>query len=348
MTITVFVGTGGVGKTTVAAATALARARAGQKCVVLTIDPAWRLRQALGLKAESVEQRVELDPPPAGELWAAMLDVRATLDEAVRTHGDRGIQERILNHPIYGTIADSLSGMQELMAVERIDQLARHGFDNIVVDTAPSRHAFEFLDKPSAFAELAGSNWVKLIGRTYKFVEATGLLSLGRATMDVYRRVESILGATLVSQVLDFYSIFVSIAEGYAERARGTTALFRNPQVTDFRVVSTPGKAIRDATFFADALGERNLSMGAFYINRVWRLEPGPVQAHGAAAEVLDWYEGVRLSHQAAVDTLTAEFGARVANIVTLPELDGDVEGVAELERIAQLMPRVLDTGGGH
>jgi arsenite-transporting ATPase len=305
--------------------------------VVLTIDPAWRLRQALGLRADSAEQRVALHPPASGELWAAMLDVRATLDEAVRTYGDRGIQQRVLDHPIYGTIADSLAGMQELMAVERIHQLARHGFDNIVVDTAPSRHAFEFLDKPSSFAELAGSNWVRLIGRTYKLVEATGLLTLGRATMEVYRRVESILGAALVSQVLDFYSVFVSIAEGYSDRARSTTAMMRDPAVTDFRAVSVPGKALRDARFFAEGLAERKLPTGPFYVNRVWQLDPGGAAVGGVAGDVLAWYEGVRASQREAVAGVQAEFGGRFPGIVTLPELDQDVAGIGELESMAML-----------
>src|SRR6185436_10224680 len=194
MKIIVYLGTGGVGKTSVAAATSLAEARDSGKSLVLTIDPALRLRTALNLTAGLTEQSVPLDPPARGELWAALLDVRATLDEAVRLHGKADTADRILNHPIYATIADSLVGMQELMAVERIDQLARRGFEHIVVDTAPSRHALEFLEKPMAFSELAGSGWVKLVGRTYKFVSGTGMLSLGRKTIDLYARAEAILG----------------------------------------------------------------------------------------------------------------------------------------------------------
>jgi hypothetical protein len=146
MRITVFLGTGGVGKTSVAAATALAQARAGLKSLVLTIAPALRLRTALDLKDGLTEQTVPLDPPASGELWAALLDVRATLDEAVRLYGASDTAARILTHPIYATIADSLVGMQELMAIERIDQLSKRGFEHIVVDTAPSRHAFENRD----------------------------------------------------------------------------------------------------------------------------------------------------------------------------------------------------------
>jgi len=335
MKITVYLGTGGVGKTSVAAASALAQARAGLKSLVLTIDPALRLRTALDLKPGLNEQTVPLDPPARGELWAALLDVRATLDEAVRLYGESDTADRILTHPIYATIADSLVGMQELMAIERIDQLAHRGYEHIVVDTAPSRHAFEFLDKPVIFSDLVGSGWVKLVGRTYKFVAGSGMMTLGRKTVDLYARVEAILGASLVRQILDFYSLFVSIAEGYAERAQKTVALLKDPSVTEFRVVTTPQKALRDARFFHEALTSRKFHIGGLYVNRVWDLEPGAAAQEGMAGEVIDWYSSVRASHLAAVREVSAEFGRSIPVIRTLPELEKDVDGLQALERIA-------------
>src|SRR5262249_21162564 len=157
----------------------------------------------LKLHEGPLEQRVDLNPPASGSLWAALLDVRATLDDAVRMYAKAEMVEPILNHPIYKTIADSLAGMQELMAVERISQLSLRGFDHIVIDTAPSRHGLEFLDKPMFFADLVASPWVKLVGRTYKFVAATGMMTLSRRVVEMYAKVESILGANLVRQVLD-------------------------------------------------------------------------------------------------------------------------------------------------
>src|SRR5436309_13635138 len=130
------------------------------------------------------------------------MDDRATLDESVRLHGKTEHQERILNHPIYATIASSLAGMQELMAVERIDQLMRRGYETIVVDTAPSRHALDLIDKPLNFAALSAARRVRLVGRTYKFAEALGLTTIGRSALDIYRRAEDMLGANLVRQVL--------------------------------------------------------------------------------------------------------------------------------------------------
>jgi anion-transporting ArsA/GET3 family ATPase len=332
MRILVFLGTGGVGKTSVAAATALKEALAGHKCLVLTIDPARRLQTALGLQGAGPE-RVPLDAPEGGELWAEMLDVRATLTEAVRVHSKADLAERILKHQIFEAIANSLSGMQELMAIERIDQLMRRGFEHIVVDTAPSRHALEFLEKPEYFAKLAGSHWVKLVGRTYRLVESTGMLSLGRKTLDVYARAEEILGASLVRQVLDFYSLFVSNAEGYAHRAERTLALLRNPSITDFRVVTTPQKALRDARYFSKELADRNFLLGAYYVNRVWERAPGEHRSEGIAGELMDWYADIRAAHMKAIADLKA-FTRTPVN--ALPELPRDVDGLETLRPLAE------------
>ncbi len=336
MKILVYLGTGGVGKTSVAAATSLAAARAGTKSMVLTIDPALRLRSALQLQDGPQEQQVPLDPPAAGELWAALLDVRATLDEAVRLDGKPELVDRILNHPIYNTVTDSLVGMQELMAVERIDQLRRRGFEHIVVDTAPSRHAIEFLDKPLYFANLVASPWVKLVGRTYKFVEATGMMSLGRKTLDIYARVEEILGSNLVRQVLDFYSIFVSIAESYAKRAEKTVAMLKDPAVTEFRVVTTPQKALRDGDFFLEALRSRKFPLGAMYVNRMWEAAPvGTPRGSGLGERMLEWYAAVRQTHVEAFASVQAHFGSTIPRIASIPELTRDVDGIGALEKIA-------------
>ncbi|MGH9720308.1 MAG: ArsA family ATPase [Bryobacteraceae bacterium] len=338
MKILVYLGTGGVGKTSVAAATALAQAREGRKSLVLTIDPAWRLRTALRLEGDALEQSVALDPPAAGELWAALLDVRATLDEAVRLYSKAGMAGRILNHPIYKTIADSLAGMQELMAVERIDQLRRRGFEHIVVDTAPSRHALEFLDKPMFFSDLVGSGWVKLVGRTYRLVSKTGMMTLGRKTIDLYARLESILGANLVRQILDFYSIFISIAEGYAERAQKTVALLKDPSVTEFRVVTTPQKAMRDARYFVDALRARNFHAGAMYVNRTWGVEPAGEPQSEMTRRLMEWYASVHRAHLDDVQNVRREFRGSIPHIHWLPELDRDVDGIEALEMIAKAL----------
>jgi anion-transporting ArsA/GET3 family ATPase len=338
MRIIVYLGTGGVGKTSVAAATAMAVAGAGARAMVVTTDPSLRLRTALGLADGVTEQRVPLNDPEAGELWAALLDVRATLDEAVRLYAKPEMTERILTHTIYGMIANSLAGMQELMAIERIDQLRLRGFDHIIVDTAPSRHAFEILDKPALFADFSSSRKVKLVGRTYRFASGLGLGFIGKSALDIYGKVESILGVNLVRQILDFYSIFYPIAEGYARRAERTVAMLHDPAVTEFRVVTTPQKALRDAAFFTEALAERGFAIGTFCVNRAW-LHPFPdVLPDGLAGEVLSWYKSVSESHRASVWKLRETYGSLVRDIQVFSELERDVDGLAALERLAVQM----------
>lgn len=335
MKIVVCVGTGGVGKTSVAAAMALAEARAGAKCLVLTTDPSFRLKTALGLKDGLFEQRVPIEDA-RGELWAALLDVNATLDEAVRLYAKPANRERILRHPIYRTIASSLAGMQELMAVERIDQLIRRGFENIVVDTAPSRHALDIFDKPALFADFSDSGKVRFIGRTYRFAEAVGLTGFSRSALEVYSRAEAIFGANMVSQILDFYSLFYPIAEGYSERARKTVSLLRDPAVTEFRVVTVPAKALRDARFFLEALKTRKFAVGTICVNRTWLHALPETAPEGLASELLDWYRGVRAAHLSAIEKLTATFRKDVREIRILRELDRDVDGVESLRGLAE------------
>jgi anion-transporting ArsA/GET3 family ATPase len=334
MKIIVCVGTGGVGKTSVAASIALAQARVGAKCLVLTTDPSRRLQTALELKPGVLEQRVPV-PEAKGELWAASLDVNATLGEAVRLYGKPGSQERILQHPIYRTIASSLSGMQELMAVERMDQLIQRGFDNMVIDTAPSRHAFEAFDKPEIFAGFSDSGKVRLVGRTYHFAEAIGLTTIGRGALDFYSKVESMLGTNLVRQVLDFYSMFYPIAEGYSDRARRTVALLRNPSVAEFRVVTTPSKALRDARFFIDELHRRKFAIGMVCVNRAWQHAQPDTVPEGLAAELLYWYQSVSASHASAIAKLREMIGPKVREIRILNELERDVDGLQTLGRLA-------------
>jgi anion-transporting ArsA/GET3 family ATPase len=264
------------------------------------------------------------------------MDVNATLDDAVRIHGKPADQEKILTHPIYRSIVGSLAGMQELMAVERLDQLMQRGFNNIVVDTAPSRHALDTFDKPVLFADFSDSGKVRFVSRTYKFAEALGLTTIGRNALEIYSRAESILGTNMVRQILDFYSLFHPIAEGYSDRARRTVSMLRNPNVTEFRVVTIPSKALRDARFFLDELKQRRFPSGMICVNRTW-LHELPVSApDGLPADVLDWYRSISESHVRTVEELMEKFGGRVRDIRVLRELDRDVEGVESLLRLVE------------
>ena len=356
MRIQIFVGTGGVGKTSVAAAAALRGALRGRKCLVLTIDPARRLRTALGIEdppsapgpgaasssqRASQEQRIPLDPFGAqGELWAALLDVGATLNRAVLTYAKPEQAKVVLAHPIYHVLLESLAGMQELMAVERIDQALADGFEEIFIDTAPSRHAFEFVDKPEFFAELVSFPLVRLVGRTYHWWERTGLARAGRKSFELYARVEEILGAALVRQILEFFSAFRTIAEGYGKRARRTLALLRDPRTTSMTIVTTPFKARRDGEFFYQEMTQRKFPLGALVINRVWprfhlSLEPG---APPALAETVAWYQNVSQAHQRMWEQASSAFTGRIPKLIQVPELSRDIDGLAALRQISEVL----------
>jgi anion-transporting ArsA/GET3 family ATPase len=338
MKIRVFVGTGGVGKTSVAAAHALGGAALGEKCLVLTIDPALRLRSALGLTGDGLERRVDAGPlAPPGELWAGLLDVKATLDRAVNLYGEPEQARTVLAHPVYQVLIQSLAGMQELMAIERIDQAFKDGFRHLYIDTAPSRHAFEFLDKPEFFAELVSIPAVRLMGRTYKWWEQSAFSRLGKKSVELYSKMEQVLGSSLVRQVLDFYSVFRTIAEGYADRARETVRLLRDPSVSSFSIVTTPFKAKRDAGYFLAELGKRRYPVTSIFVNRVW-LSSTPVAgtlppaAHGLA----EWCRGIGAEHARELDDVRAGFSSRIPSIVALRERPSQVDGLESLRAIAK------------
>ncbi|MGI8785772.1 MAG: ArsA family ATPase [Acidobacteriota bacterium] len=339
MKIQIFLGTGGVGKTSIAAATALGSALRGEKALVLTIDPAQRLRTALRLDSGQWQQQVPVESAADGQLWAALLETRSTLDRAVQSYATSPQQvETILKHPIYEVLISSLAGMQELMAIERLDQALRDDFERIVVDTAPSRHALEFLDKPEQFGQLVSFPLVQLVGRTYKWFEGSRLSRWGRQSVDLYSKVEELLGATLVRQVLDFYSIFRSIAEGYARRAAKTARRLRDPKTTSFHIVTTPYKARRDVEYFWKELQTRKFPIEGLVINRVWPATQGdlPGDAPALATRALDWYRSVSADHQRISAEVFAQFSAQIPSHRQIPELSRDADGLEALHQISR------------
>jgi anion-transporting ArsA/GET3 family ATPase len=288
-----------------------------------------------------MEQRIPLDEfGGKGELWAALLDSGATLNRAVLTYGKPEQAKTVLAHPIYQILLESLVGMQELMAVERIDQAMADGFEEIFIDTAPSRHAFEFVDKPEFFAELVSFPLVRLVGRTYRWWESSGLAKVGRKSFELYARVEEILGANLVRQVLEFFSVFRTIAEGYGKRAERTLKLMRDSEKTSLVIVTTPFKARRDGEYFYQEMTKRKFPLGALVMNRVWpqfdvSLEP---DAPPALADTVAWYENVSQAHQRMWEQASKTFNGRIPQLIQVPELSRDIDGLAALRQISEVI----------
>jgi anion-transporting ArsA/GET3 family ATPase len=337
MKIRIFVGTGGVGKTSVTAASALRTALDGEKCLVMTVDPALRLKTALGMTGAALEQRVPLEPASTkGELWAALLDVPTTMDRLVRAHSGAAKAQTIIDHPVYKLLLTSLAGMNELVAVERINQAIADGFENLFIDTAPSRHTFEFLDRPEFFVQLVSFPLVKLVGRTYAWWKKSPLS--GPDSSDLYGRLQQMLGATLVSQVLDFFAIFQPVAEAYALHSRQTLKILRDSRTTSFTIVTTPAAAKHDSDYLFNELTKRNYFVEALIMNRLWpdlRLK-ATSGASPAVRDLAGWYEGVYTAQLAIHDNVHAAWAGKGRRVIDLAELSMDIDGIAGLARIAE------------
>ncbi|MEV6063734.1 ArsA family ATPase [Nocardia asteroides] len=259
-------GSGGVGKTTTAAAIALRAAEAGRKVVVLTIDPARRLAQSLGVAdLDNTPQRVELGPEVPGQLHAMMLNMRRTFDDMVLEHTSAEKAEQIFANPIYQTVASSFGGTQEYMAMEKLGQLAGHKeWDLIVVDTPPSRNALDFLDAPKRLGNFLNGKMIRLImapGRGVgRFV--TGAMSLAM------RGVSTIVGGQMLKDASTFLQSLESLFGGFQERAERTFAMLSKPG-THFLVVAAPEPdALREASFFVDRLSTERMPLAGLVLNR--------------------------------------------------------------------------------
>ncbi|MBE1576866.1 ArsA family ATPase [Amycolatopsis roodepoortensis] len=278
-------GSGGVGKTTTAAALALRAAERGRQTVVLTIDPARRLAQALGLRElGNHPKQVQVEGfEPKGELWAMMLDMRRTFDDMVRVHAGPERAEQLLQNPFYQTISTSFSGTQEYMAMEKLGQLAATDeWDLIVVDTPPSRSALDFLDAPTRLSSALDGRMIRLLTGPAK-AGGWGLRKVVNAGFSMFAKaVSTIIGGQLLTDASAFMQAFDSMFGGFRERARKTSELLRSGG-TSFLVVAAPEPdALREASYFVERLSEESMPMAGLVANRTH-----PVLAPLSSAEAI-------------------------------------------------------------
>jgi anion-transporting ArsA/GET3 family ATPase len=264
-------GSGGVGKTTTSAALAVRAAERGRRAVVLTIDPARRLAQALGLESLENEPGLVEDVRTAdgGELHAMMLDMRRTFDEMVQTHSTPERAEVILANPFYQTISSSFSGTQEYMAMEKLGQLAATGqWDLIVVDTPPSRSALDFLDAPQRMSNFLDGRMIRLLSAPAR-AGGRGLRKIVSAGFGLFAKaVSTILGGQMLADASAFVQAFDTMFGGFRERAEATYALLRSPG-TAFVVVAAPEPdALREAAYFVDRLSAEEMPLAGLVLNR--------------------------------------------------------------------------------
>ncbi len=258
--------------TTAAAAAAMAAVSLGGKVLVLTVDPARRLANALGMESfGNVERRV---PPealkhagvePRGELWAAMIDTKQSWDELVRRHApDRTVAKRILDNPLYQNVSGRFVQSHEYIAMERLYEIHGAGaYDLIVVDTPPTRHALDFLDAPDRMADFFSSRllrWLTLPARSRV---------MNLATRPFAQVADRILGSQFLEDITEFFLLFQTMYDGFVERAVAVKRLVHDRRTT-FVVVSTLEAApLREAEFFMDALVAQKLHAGALVLNKV-------------------------------------------------------------------------------
>lgn len=278
--IVVFCGSGGVGKTSVAAAAALEAAhRLGGKVLVLTIDPAKRLASALGLEGiGNLEKRV---PPeafkaaglePRGELWAAMLDTKQSWDDLVLRHApDELTAYKILDNRLYTNITARFVQSHDYIAMERLFEIHSAGtYDLIVVDTPPSRNALDFLEAPKRMSEFFGGRLLRWLTLPYRMGGKRGSRMLNVASRPFYQVADRILGGKFLQDIAEFFVNFESMYAGFTQRAEAVERLMHDRRTT-FAVVTTLEDApLREAEFFCDELRRRSFHLGALVLNKTF------------------------------------------------------------------------------
>ncbi|MGW1989681.1 ArsA family ATPase [Embleya sp. NPDC001921] len=290
--ILVCCGSGGVGKTTTAAALGLRAAERGRDVVVLTIDPARRLAQSMGLtELDNTPRRVvDVDETKGGSLHAMMLDMKRTFDEIVEQHADPERAQQILDNPFYQSLSSSFAGTQEYMAMEKLGQLHATGeWDLIVVDTPPSRSALDFLDAPQRLGSFLDGRLIRILSAPAK-VGGRGALKFLSAGMGLMTgALSKVVGTHLLTDIQTFVAALDTTFGGFRKRADATYKLLQ-ARGTSFLVVAAPEKdALREAAYFVDRLGTERMPLAGLVLNRVHATRAGRLSAERsvAAAEAL-------------------------------------------------------------
>jgi anion-transporting ArsA/GET3 family ATPase len=290
--IIVCCGSGGVGKTTTAAAIGLRAAERGRQVCVLTVDPARRLAQSMGLSSlDNTPRLVDgVDDENGGSLHAMMLDMKRTFDEIVEAHADPARAAQILANPFYQSLSSSFAGTQEYMAMEKLGQLRRSNeWDLIVVDTPPSRSALDFLDAPERLGRFLDGRLIKVLTAPVKAGRPFGrVLNAGFSVMT--GAMTKLLGGQVLRDAQTFITAFDTMFGGFRERADATYRLLQAPG-TSFLVIATPEPdALREASYFVERLAEERMPLAGLILNRVHSVGISQLSAARslAAAETLE------------------------------------------------------------
>ncbi|WP_205699244.1 ArsA-related P-loop ATPase [Conexibacter sp. SYSU D00693] len=344
--VVICAGSGGVGKTTTSAAIALGLAAQGLRVAVVTIDPAKRLANALGLDELGNEPALVepsrfaghgLEVP--GELWAMMLDAKRTFDELIeRLSPDQAARDEILGNRIYQELSSAVAGSQEFTAIAKLHELwTSDRFDAIVLDTPPSRNALDFLDAPDRLTGFFEGRALRL------FLAPSGFAAkvMGRGTSVVFSVFKRVTGVDLLQDLSVFFKALSGVIDGFRERAAGVKALLADPATTFLIVTSPEREPVEEAIFFRGRLREAGMPFGGLVVNRVHPLagdddEPsvdevaaqlgGDEALAGKVVKTLEEFRVLARRDEAAVERLKHEVGDE--DPVLVPHLDGDVHDV--------------------
>jgi len=274
MRVCIVAGSGGVGKTTASAALALGLAAAGQRVAVVTIDPARRLAESLGLeelgndpRQVSAEMLASHGVQMKGELWAMMLDPKATFDDLItRLSPDARTRDEVLGNRIYQQMSSAVAGSQEFTAVAKLYDLHNEGgFDVLVLDTPPSRNALDFLDAPDRLTDFFEGRPLKLL------LVPTGIAArlMSRGTAVVFSVLKRLTGVDLMDDIAVFFRALSGLTDGFKERAAGVKTLLADPATTFLIVTSPEREPVAEAIFFHGKLHEAQMAFGGLIVNRV-------------------------------------------------------------------------------
>jgi anion-transporting ArsA/GET3 family ATPase len=366
--IVVCCGSGGVGKTTTAAAVGVRAAEAGRRAVVLTIDPARRLAQSLGLsQLDNTPAPISgIDTAAGGSLDAMMLDMKRTFDEVVEAHADPERAAAILANPFYQALSTSFAGTQEYMAMEKLGQLHRQSeasgtWDLIVVDTPPSRSALDFLDAPKRLGSFLDGRLIRILAAPAR-AGGKAYMRLVTASLGMFSNVlTKIVGAQVLRDLQMFVTSFDALFGGFRERAEQTHALLAD-RGTAFLVVAAPEPdALREASYFVERLEEEGMPLAGMVLNRVAPVrlpelspelagagaerlrdaDPAPGSAEALAAALLDLHAD-RMRQAERHHHLADRFVAAnpYVPVVAVPALAQDVHDLEGLRRIGQQLGR--------
>jgi anion-transporting ArsA/GET3 family ATPase len=369
--VLVVVGAGGVGKTTTAAALAVGAARRGRRVLCLTIDPAKRLAEALGLERISDDEQpispdlfARANLSMRGSLTAMMLDASATFDELVMRYSPTPERaKKLLENRLYQYVSRSLGGTQEYMAMEKLVAVQRDPrFDLVILDTPPTANALDFLDAPDRLVEALDSPAIRWFSEAFQSTGKLSLNLLARSAAVVLRGLGRITGGGFLKAMAEFITELNDLFGGFRERAKTVEASLRSAEVSFVLTTSPAPMSIQEVLFFSDRLEESHMPRGAFVVNR-FRLPPPAADAPPSERDAADAIAACGLTlgadaparllrahsdalRLAALDAMhVVELGKRARGnvpIVRIPELPSDVHDLKSLGQLADML-----MGGG-